>query len=156
MCGGVVGYSQREGGLSNARPRSHDDQVALLQAAGHLVEVVEAGGDANHAAGAVLDRFDAVVVFVEDLLDGGEVFGGGALGDGEEDLLGLVEHGGRLFVFRVAQGCDLAARRDEAAQHRRALHYMSVILDVDRGGGVVYQLDEVAVAADVLKLARTL
>src|SRR5205823_14203940 len=126
--------------FSNTRPSCHDYQVALLQAAGYLIEVMEASGNAHHAAGAVLDRLDAVVVFVEHLLDGGEVFGGGALGDGEEDLLGLIEYGGGLFVLRVTESRDLAARRNEAAEHRSALHYMSVILDVDGGGGVVYQL----------------
>ena len=75
--------------LPNSRTSCHDNQVAWLEAPGHLVEVVEAGGHADHTAGVVLDGLDAVVVFVEDLLDGSEVLGGGALGDCEEDQIRL-------------------------------------------------------------------
>ena len=61
--------------------------------------------------------------------------------------LGFVENLGYLLVLRVAESRDLATRRDEAAQHGGALHYVRVIFDVDGGGGAVDQADEVAVAA---------
>ena len=51
-----MGDAKGERGFSNARTRCHDDQVARLEAPGHLVKVVEAGGHADHAAGVVLDR----------------------------------------------------------------------------------------------------
>ena len=50
----VLGDVERERGLAHRRPRRQHDQVALLQAGGHAVEVVEAGAHAGDFLGAVL------------------------------------------------------------------------------------------------------
>jgi hypothetical protein len=50
----VLGDVQREGRLAHRRARRQHDEVALLQAGRHAVEVVEAGAHAGHVLGAVL------------------------------------------------------------------------------------------------------
>src|SRR5206468_9533662 len=114
------------------------NQIAWLQAARHLVQVVEAGGHADHASGVVLYRLNTVVVVVEHLLYRGEVLGGRALGNAEENLFGLVEGLVNLVFFGIAEGRDLPACRYEPPQDRRALYYAPVILYVDGGGRAVY------------------
>ena len=51
---------ERQGRLAHAGPRGEDDELARLQAAGHLVEVLEARRHAGQLAGALHQRLDVV------------------------------------------------------------------------------------------------
>ena len=59
---------QRERGLSHGGARGEDEQIAAVQAAGHLVELGEAGADALDALAGVEEGVDAAFVALDDLV----------------------------------------------------------------------------------------
>ncbi len=148
---------ERERGLAHAGPSGDDDQVALLQARGHAVEVGEPGRDAGDVGGivAVVQELDALddlrqqrPHLLEPLLAARAV-----LGDLEHLRLGLVEDLAHASTQRV-EGVvgDLAADGREIAQDRALAHDLGVAADVGGGRHVLDQRAQVRHAADVVEL----
>ena len=61
---------QRQRGLAHGRPRRQDEQIAAVQAAGHLVELGESGADALDALAGIEEGVDAALVVLQDLRAG--------------------------------------------------------------------------------------
>jgi hypothetical protein len=88
---GVLGDVRGEGAFAHARPGGDDDELRGFEAAGHAVEVVEAGGDADGFAALFVGLLDAVGGFAD---GGGAVLEAGLLGveaEVEEAFLAGVE-----------------------------------------------------------------
>ncbi len=81
---GEVGH---QGGLPHRRPRSDDDEVRRLQAAGELVEVQEAGRQAGDRGVAVVQPLDELEALGQHLLHRLELADAVALGDLEHEAL---------------------------------------------------------------------
>src|SRR5581483_12364409 len=97
---------------TNSGPRGKDDQVGFLQAAGHAVEIGEAGGDADDGAAALVQLVELVQIFVQRLADVLQVGTGVALADLKDQLLGLVERGGGVRLV-VCHGGNLSRHVDQ-------------------------------------------
>jgi hypothetical protein len=67
--GGVLGDAGRERARPHRRARRQDDQVAGLEAAGHVVEVVEPRRGAGHGALVARQRLEVVELLVQHVLD---------------------------------------------------------------------------------------
>ena len=86
-------------GFAHGGARGNDDELGLLQAAGHAVEVVEVRGQAGDFALQLPDRIDGAEVLFDDGRDVGEAAGDAALGDFEQRAFGSVEDLQRLFAL---------------------------------------------------------
>ena len=140
---GAVGHAERKAGLAHRRPSGDDDQVRALQPAGELVEIGEAGSDADDFAAVLLQVVDLVEEAVEHVAHGDEVFGLPPLRDGEDRALGGIERVLGVDPLAEADVDDLGAGVDETAQRRGALDDARVVLDVDRGGNGIEQAGEI-------------
>ncbi len=88
---GVLRDVGDERALSHRRARGEDDQVAGLEAAGELVDVVEAGRGAGDRHPLARDQLELVELVVEDVLDRAQLAGAVLVGDPEERALRLLE-----------------------------------------------------------------
>ena len=102
-----------------------------MHPAGELVEVVEAGRDADDLALVLVEVVDLVEVVAEGVADRRKVLRDAPLGNGEEGLLGLVERGVDVARVVVADRGDLAGGLDQPAHYPAALDDVGVVLDVD-------------------------
>ena len=99
-----------------------------------------------------VEVFDAVVVALDDFLDGLQVAGRPLLRNAEERLLGAVDDlfDGQLLV--VGQPGDVADGVQEAAADGGLFHQPSVGFDADGGGDGVDELRDVGRATDGFEL----
>ena len=150
---GRLGHRDGQRGFANAGAGRQDDEVALLQAAQHLVQQFEAGGHAQNLAAVVVQEVDAVHHVAHDRSHRHQVAVGPFLGDAKDDLFGAIHHLLHIFsrVF-VGQLRDLAGGPDELAQHRSPFHDMAIVLDVDGGRHGIDQVHHVGRAADLDQL----
>ena len=118
---GVVGQAEREARLTDAGAGGEDDQVALLEAAGELVEVLEAGRDADDLAAMLLQEVELVEILFQHLGDRDEVAPGAALRDVVDRALGGIECFVGFEALVVADVDDLRPGADDPAQRRGAL-----------------------------------
>ena len=144
-----------EGGLTHGRTAGDDHQVGRLQAAGHAIEVGEAGGDAGQALVGVEQLVDAVDGLDQDLVDPHRAAGlGPRFGDLEDLPLGLVEHfHGALALRRVGHVGDVVADADQLTQGCTLADDLRIGLDVGHRGRVLGQLAEVAETSDLAQVA---
>ena len=123
--------------FADRRAGGEDDHLAGVQAVGDLVELGEAGGDADALAAAGGDRVDLVHRALQQLLEPDVVLAGAPLGDVVDLGLGAVDHlvdvaalaGGRA----VAELDDPGAGLDQPAQGGPLGHDLRVEPGV--GGG---------------------
>ena len=120
--------------LADRRPRGDDDHLAGVQAVGELVEVGEAGRDADHLAAAGADRLDLVERALHDRRQRQVVLGGPPVGDVVDLGLGGVDDVVGVAVAGVAELDDPGAGLDQPAQDRRLAHDPRVVAGVGRGG----------------------
>ena len=151
----------RERALAHRRPAGHDDEIAGLQAGGHLVEIGVAGGDARHVRRivAVVERLDAVDDLGQQVLQHGEraLPARALLRDVQHLRFGLVEHGLGAPSHGVVGGIgDLAGGGRELAQDRAFAHDLRVMADVGGGRHVLHERAQVREAADVVELLHRL
>ena len=153
----VLADVERERGLAHARPAGDDNEIALLQSRGHVIEIGEAGRHAGDIRGilAIEEHFDALdrlseqgPQLLEALLAARAV-----LRDLEHLGLGLIEDlADAPSQWMVGRFGDLPARRGEAAQDRALAHDLGVAADVGRGRHVLDQRAEVRHPTDVIEL----
>ena len=130
---GVLGEVEREAGLADRWAGGDEDEVRLLEARGHRVEVREAGADAADLALVLVEVVEPVVGGVEQRLRAARSRADPLLADREELLLGAVDDLADVAVVLVAEPGDPAGRADEVAQHALALDDAGVVDRVDRG-----------------------
>ncbi|EEF93420.1 hypothetical protein CATMIT_01951, partial [Catenibacterium mitsuokai DSM 15897] len=138
--------------LAHRRTRGQDQQVGVLQARGHFVELGVAGRQAGDRAAVGVARLQHVEGFRQRLGHRGEV-GAPAragFGDGEHLLLGL----GQDFAAVAAVGLeavvdDLGADLDQLAHHRLVANDFGVGGDVGGRGRGRGQLDQIGAAGDL-------
>ena len=145
---------QRERRLPEARTCGDDHEVRRLQPARQVVEVDEARRHAGDVRTAFLQRLDVLELLVQQVADVREVVAEPLLGDGEDELLDLVDDVvgvvGRLERHRRR----LLRRLDEPAEQRRLLDDARVVGRVARRGDRADEVEDVRLAADLLDLAR--
>jgi len=151
--GRVAHQVEAEGRLAHAGAGGHDDQLALLQAAGDAVQVGEAGVQAGEPALAAAQVVDALDGGAQLVLEGHHRAGAALAAHLEDAVLGLVEHQLGLLLLAVALAQDVAGGADEAAQQRLAAHDGGVVLGVGGRGDPVGELAQVGVAARAGQLA---
>ena len=94
----VLGDVQHEARLAHRRTRRDDDEVAGLQAARHLIEVGEAGGDAGDQLLRLEQLLDLRQRLLHDVAHRQEPDPGAVLGNGEDRLLRFVEDRVRVVL----------------------------------------------------------
>ena len=72
-------------------PGGDDDELGLLEAGGHLVELDEVGSEAGDLAALLVELVDGAEGVPDDVRDAGEAAGDGVLGDLHEAGFDLVE-----------------------------------------------------------------
>ena len=139
---------QREGRLTHGGAAGDDDQIARVHAGRHLVEPLEAGGQ----AGDVLlqlrgprDRFEGANDYVRNVLVRAAQ---AMLGDVEDRALGLVEELLHRAVVAVPERRSLVTGHDQAPDDRLFAHDLGVGFDVRHRGDGVGEREQVLVAAD--------
>ena len=118
--GDVLGDVEGEGGLAHGGARGEDEEFAAVQAAGHFIELGEAGADALDALAGIEKGVDAAFELLDDLAGVGEgilglrfaqleqrLFGGG------QDLVGL--------LFAEQRAVDQSAATVKMMRRRIAL-----------------------------------
>jgi hypothetical protein len=140
-------------GLSHAGSARDDEELGALEARGHLVELLEPGGQADDALATprrLLHLLDGAVDDVLDVLVGRAA---ARLADLEDTLLRVVEVLLGLAVVAVAGRRDLVARGDEAPDVRLLTDDVRVLLDVRDGGDRVREREQVLVTTGLVEVA---
>jgi hypothetical protein len=133
---------RREGGLAHRGTGREDEEVAGLEAARHLVELLVARGQARQLAAAVHQHVDVVDGVVHLDGDGREARARLRGREREDPRLGLVEQRVGGLPRLVAEGHDLRRRRDQAPLDRAVPDDLRVVHDVRRRRHVVGDLGE--------------
>ena len=134
-------------------PAGDDDQVARLEARGHLVDVAEAGGRAGHLAARLVHLRDLLEALAHELVDALEAAADPVLGEVEDHLLGPVDELRRLAGPVPAEPLDLLADDREAAQRRHLADDLRVVAGVRRRRDERRDLVDPLLAADLVELA---
>ena len=82
---------EHQAGLAHRRARRDDDQVAALEAARHLIDVVEAGRHAGDEALVLEQLLDLREALADQIAHRHEAGLDAVVGDREDRALGLVE-----------------------------------------------------------------
>ncbi|MCY1258040.1 hypothetical protein D9M70_62410 [compost metagenome] len=125
-----------------------------MQAAGFLVEVGVAGGQAGDGVVGVEQGVDAVDGLGQQVVDAHRATGfRSGLGDLEDLPFSLVENLGGSATFRVERAVgDFGTDTDQLAQRRPFANDLRIGLDVGDGRGVFRQFTEVTEATDLRSL----
>ena len=134
MRGGVLGDVEGEGGLAHGGAGGEDEQLAGVEAAGHLVELDEAGAEALDALAGVEEAVGAALEGVEDLAGIDEVVLGVGVAEFEQALLGAGEDFGRLVIADEAAVDGLLRGDDQVAEERFILDDADVAFEIDDAG----------------------
>ena len=150
--GSVLGDVHGQRGFAHRGARGDDDQIAGLEAAGHLVELGVVGGESGDLLAAGVEFVERAEGVLDDRRNVGEALAETVLGELEDALLGAVDD---LFGFvGVVDGFGDGQLRDvdEAAQQRFVTNDADVVLDAGPVGNAVDERREVRNAADCLDL----
>ena len=147
----VLRNVETEGRLAHGRPRGHDDQVALLQAARAFVEVSKARRHAGDQLARLRELVDGAEALLDDVADADEPLANAALGDVEDGLFRAIEQLGDLLLALIARLHDAAAGVDQAAQHSLLLDDAAPVLDVGDARQTIEQAGQVGRAAGRFK-----
>ena len=79
---------ERQRGLAHGRPRSQNDQFAFVQAAGHFIQLQEAGAQALDALARIEKGVDAALEVVENSLGIDQRVAGARIAQLEQALFG--------------------------------------------------------------------
>ena len=148
----VFGDVRDQRALPHRRAGGDDDQVAGLEAAGHRVDVAEAGGGAGHLGLAGRELLQPVDLVVQDVAEDAEVGGLLFVGDFEEEFLGPLGELARFAVALVDPALDFLAGAEQPAQQRILLDDLGVVFGVAGGGDFGGQLGDVVFAARFVDL----
>ena len=152
--GGVLGDVADERALAHRRARGDDDQVARLEAAGDLVEVLEARRRAGQRGAFERQLVQLVELLVQHVLDRAEVLLAVVARDLEHRLLGLLDELARRRVVAEHALLDLVRGLQQPPQQRVLAHDLRVAAGVPGGRDEPGELVDRRRPAGVLELAR--
>ena len=118
---GIFADIDRQRRLAHRRSARNDDEIAALQAGGHLVEFVKAARNAGDAAVGLVQLIDAIDGLRQDVLESLETLAAAAslLGDIENQPFGSIEDlCRRAPVAGKRTAADFITRVDQGAQRR--------------------------------------
>ena len=150
----VLGDVRDERALSHGRPCCEHDQVARLEAAGQLVDVLEARRRARDRDALARDLLELRELVVEDGLDRADIARAIVVRDLVERGLRALEQLVGLAGEPVDVLLDAAGRVEQPTQHRMLLDDAPVVPRVRRCGHKSRQRVDVGRAARLLELAR--
>ena len=147
--GGVFGDVDGEGGFAHGGTGGDDDEVGLLQAAGHVVEIGVVSFQAGDASAALEELVEIAAEGLHgDGADVGELLPAALLGEVEDAGFGGVDDLGGGAGLLQGLGDDGVGGVDEAAQHRFVAHDADVVLQRGAARHAVGERGQVAGAAD--------
>ena len=150
----VRGNVERERRLSHRRTRPDDDQGARLQTGKEFVEVDEAGRCAGDALACLIELFESVERFVEQIVDLAHRVGNASLRHLEHHVLGLVDRPENVLRAGVAEIGDLVRRFDQTPQQVSLGDDLGVLAGVRCRWGVDLKTDQSVEPADHLEHAH--
>ncbi len=151
--GHMLRHVQGERGLAHRGPRGENDQLAPVEAAGHFVELQEAGGDALDTARRIEERVDAALELLDDAAGIGQRVLRARLAELEQRLFGIGQDLFRLVGAEEAAVDDLLRGEDQPPLHGVLLEDLDVALEVEQLREAVIERDEIAESADAFQLA---
>ena len=159
--GGRVGRDvQSQGSLAEGGARRDDDQLAWLQARGHIVQLGEAGLNPRDALAAIKKHVDVAETRLDDIGDAQKAGLDLLLGNLEHLTLGGVNQGLRVFGTLQAAGDDIVGDIDEAPDDGFAADDPAVLRHIGSGpeGNAIGQGGDIGSAARAVQqsLARNL
>ena len=152
--GRVLGDVAHQRALAHRRAGGDDDQVARLEAAGDLVQVLEARRRARQRGAFDRQPVQLVELLVQHLLDRAEVLLAVVAGDLQHRLLGLLDQLARRGLVAEHALLDFVGGAQQAPQQRVLAHDLRVAAGVPGGRHDARQLVHGAGPADVLELAQ--
>ena len=151
--GAVLGDVDGPGGLAHGRAGGDDDELGVLEAARHLVELDVVGGEAGDFPALLVEGVDGAEGAGDDLGDVGEAALDGAVGDfGEADFYVVEDLGGVLGLVGGG-GHALVEDAEELAEEGLVLDDADVGLDVGIARDAFGEEGEIGSAADGIELA---
>ncbi len=155
--GGVLADVDREGGLTHGGAGGDDDELALLEAAGAAVELVEVGGQAGDLAALLVQVVDGPEGSGNDLVEALKARGDALIADFKQSRLGGAQHLESGLALVGGAGDGLRADEHEPAQQALVLDDPDVFLDHRTARQAFSQRREIRHAAhrfDLLELGQ--
>ena len=150
---GIFHQIHREGGFTHRRTGGDDNQVGLLQARGHFVELFKTGTEAGDGLIAVKQLVDLFNGLLQQGVNGLQTTGLGPLfGDLHDAALGLIEHIVAAAPLRVKAGINNGVCcRDQGAECRALAHRLSVGADIGNRGRCIGHLGQITRATHLIQ-----
>ena len=152
----VLGDVERERRLSHAGPGGEDDQLRIVQPAGEVVEIDEAGFQPAVGMLMLHAGIDAGQRLVQHVAHRPDLRVALGVEDAKHALLGPGEHLAGVDRRLVRFLDDVGAGVNQRAEHRLVADDAGVVLGVGGRGHFLAQLEQVGGAADDFVLAGVL
>ncbi len=146
--GGVLRDVDSEGGFAHGGPRGDDDELGLLEAAGHAIEFGEMGGEAGDLAAFLIEVVDGFEGAGDDVVHARKAAGDAFFGNFEERGFGGVEDFEGFFALVGGAGDGGGADVDELAEKGFVLDDADVFFDGEAAGQAFGEGGEPGDAAD--------
>ena len=150
--GHVFGHVGGQRGLAHARPGGQHHELRVVQPAGQIVEVLEAGGHA-HPFAVLQAGVDAVESLDQQVVDFDDLVGAPLVVDGEDLLLRPAHHFPGLDGGLVGVAEDFGAGVDQGPQGGLVADDFRIIDGVGRIGNRMDHFGQVGRAAHGLQVA---
>ncbi len=150
--GRILGDVDGQGGLAHRGAGGDDDQLALLQAAGHAVEFGEVGGQAGNLAALLVQIVDIPEGVLDDLVERLKAVGEALLADLHQLRFGGAEDFKRGFALVGGAGDGHGADAHQLAQQALVLDDADVLLDDRAARQTLSERGQISYAADGLDL----
>ena len=151
--GHALGDVQRQRGFAHGGPRRQDNQLGGLEAGGHVVKRVIAGGQAGDGAAFGDQAVQPLVVFLHQLLDGDEALADAVFSQAEDFGFRRVEHFVRVQLRFERALLDGMRGLDEVAQDGFLFDDARVVADVGDARHAVHERGEIGRASGGFQLA---
>ena len=152
--GNMLGDVQGERGFAHGGPRGDDAKIAAVHAAGHFVELGEAGADALDALAGVEEGADAALIALEDLAWVEEAGLDLRIAEFEEGLFGAGEDFAGLFLAEQGAVHHVLRGEDDAPQDGLVFDDADVAVEVGNLREAVVERDEVGEAVAGFQLVE--
>ena len=134
---------ERERGLAHGRAGRDDDQLAGMEAAGHLVDLVEPAGEAADAPAGIEKRADAAVELLDDVAGPEQLVLALGVAQFEERFFGVAQDDVRVFLIEHGPLDDRLRADDDPAEERLLLDDAGVAFEVVNLRQPVVERDQV-------------